>query len=95
MSTTHRSYGATPSVDPLGQRHPGATAGGDAERVEAGADEEVLQLRRLAEDEVAVRREALRAVDQLVDAGGLQCRHPAHRQFHRRREVVEVGCRAT
>src|SRR3546814_3234981 len=74
-------------MDPLGERLPGAAAGGDAEGVEAGADEEVRQLRRLAEDEVAVRREAFRAVDELLDAGGLQRRHSAERQLH---ELLEV-----
>ena len=44
--------------DPLGERLAGAAARGDAEGVEAAADEEALQLRRLAEDEVAVGREA-------------------------------------
>src|SRR3546814_14301691 len=78
-------------MDPLGERLPGAAAGGDAEGVEAGADEEVRQLRRLAEDEVAVRREAFRAVDELLDAGGLQRRHSAERQLHELLEVIEVG----
>src|SRR3546814_18395621 len=59
--------------------------------VEAGADEEVRQLRRLAEDEVAVRWEAFRAVDELLDAGGLQRRHSAERQLHELLEVIEVG----
>src|SRR3546814_11769087 len=68
-----------------------SAAGGDAEGVEAGADEEVRQLRRLAEDEVAVRREAFRAVDELLDAGGLQRRHSAERQLHELLEVIEVG----
>ena len=45
--------------DPLGERLAGAAAGRDAERVEAGADVEAAQLRRLAEDEVAIGREAL------------------------------------
>src|SRR3546814_6810834 len=57
----------------------------------AGADEEVRQLRRLAEDEVAGRREAFRAVDELLDAGGLQRRHSAERQLHELLEVIEVG----
>ena len=55
--------------DPLGERLAGAAAGRDAERVEAAADVEALELGRLAEDEVAIGREALRPVDQLLDAG--------------------------
>ena len=78
-------------MHPLGQRHSGTTAGGDAEGVEPGTDEEVLQLRCLAEDEVAVGSEALGTVQQLVDAGGLQRRNAAHREVHRRGEMIEVG----
>ena len=48
-------------------------------------------LRRLAEDEVAVRREALRAVDELLDPGLLQRRHAAERQLHDRLEMVPVA----
>src|SRR3546814_338074 len=87
----HEVVGRLAHMDPLGGRLPGAAAGGDAEGVEAGADEEVRQLRRLAEDEVAVRREAFRAVDELLDAGGLQRRHSAERQLHELLEVIEVG----
>ena len=72
MSTGHRSIGGSPAGYPLGQRPPGAAGAGDAEGVEAGTDVEVPQLRRLAEDEVAVRRERFRAIDQLLDAGGLR-----------------------
>src|SRR5258706_11020985 len=41
--------GSNAAVDPFSKCHAGATAGGDPERVEAGTDEEVLQLRCLAE----------------------------------------------
>ena len=67
---------------PLGQHPARAAARGDAEGVEAGADEEVPHLRRLAEDEVAVGREGLRPVDHLLDAGVLQRRDAADGQRH-------------
>ena len=76
--------------DPFGQRLAGAAAGRDPEGVEAGADEEADAFRRLAEDEIAVRGEALRPVDQLLDAGRLQRRHAAQRLFHHRLEMVPV-----
>ena len=57
---------------PLRQHPAGAAAGRDAEGVEAGADEHVRAFGRDAEDEIAVRREALRPVDHLLDAGGLR-----------------------
>ena len=63
---------------------------GDAEGVEAGADEEVPHLGRLAEDEVAVGREALGAVDELLDAGRLQRRDAAEGELHDRLEMVPV-----
>src|SRR6185437_362158 len=50
-------HGRLAGGDPLGQRAPGAAGAGDAEGVEAGAHVEVSHFRRLAEDEVAVRRE--------------------------------------
>ena len=58
--------------DPLGQCPPRPARRGDADRVEPGSDEEVGALRRLAEDELVVRREALRAVVELLETGALQ-----------------------
>ena len=76
--------------DPLGQRPPGAAGRGDADRVEAGADEEVPQLRGLAQDELVVRGEALRAVVEHLDPGLGQDRDPVDRAVHQDREVVPV-----
>ena len=76
--------------DPFGQRHAGAAAGGDAEGVEAGADEEVSHLGGLAEDEVAVGGEALGAVDELLDAGVLERGDAAEGELHDRLEMVPV-----
>ncbi len=77
--------------DPFGQRHARAATAGDAEGVEAGADEKARDLGRLAEDEVAVRGEALGAVDELLDAGGLERGDAAEGESHHRLEVVEVA----
>ena len=76
--------------DPFGQRPPGAAGRGDADRVEAGADEEVPQLRGLAQDELVVRGEALRAVVEHLDPGLSQHRDPVDRAVHEDREVVPV-----
>ena len=62
---------------PLRHRHPDAAAGEDALRVEAGGDEEVLHLRRLADDERVVRREALRAVHEVRDLARARAPAPA------------------
>ena len=75
---------------PLGQHPAGAAARGDAEGVEAGADEEVPAFRRQTQDEVTVRGEALRAVDHLLDPGGLQRRYPDYGLFDVLGEVVPV-----
>ncbi len=76
--------------DPLGERASGAARRGDAERIEAAADVEACELRRLAEDEVAVGRERLRAVDQLLDARPLERRYAQQSLLHQRLEVIPV-----
>src|SRR5712692_9732784 len=76
--------------DPVGQRLARAARRGDADRVETGGDEEVPQLRRLAEDELVVRGEALRPVVQLLHAGRGQDRDPLDRAFHQDGEVLPV-----
>ncbi len=79
-----------PGDDPLGERTSGPTGRGDADRVEAGADEEAAQRRRLAEQELVVGGERLRAVVELADPGVLQRRDPAYGLVHQHREVVPV-----
>ena len=69
---------------------PAPPARGDAKGVEPGPDEQVPLFRRLAQDEVAIRREAFRPVDQLLDPGGFQRRHPADGQVHELPEMIEV-----
>src|SRR6185503_10543588 len=55
----------TPKIDgrlsfdhPFGEVFSSAARTGDADRVESGSDEEVLEFRRFAKDEVVVRRKA-------------------------------------
>ena len=76
--------------DPLGQGPARAARRGDADRVEAGRDEEVVYLRRFAQEELVVRGEALRAVVELLDAGLGQGRDPADGAVHQDGEVVPV-----
>jgi hypothetical protein len=76
--------------DPLGQRLARTAGARDAERIEAAADEQAAQLRCLAENEIAIRGEGLRAVDQLLDARGLERRHADQRLLHQRLEMVPV-----
>ena len=78
-------------VHPRGQCHPRSPTGGNTKCIESGTHEEVLQLRRLTKNEVAVRGETLGAVDEFVDARILQRRDTSHGQFHDGGEVVKVG----
>ncbi len=83
--------GRSAVVHPFGQSLSGATTGGYPEGVETGANEKVLQLRRLAEDEVAVGSEALRPVDELAHPSVGEGRHAPDGEFHRWGEVVPVA----
>ena len=76
--------------DPFGQCPAGAAGAGDAHRVEAGADIEILQLRRLAKDEIIVRRKTFRAIVEFPDLGGFELRHADQRILHQRLELVPV-----
>jgi len=75
---------------PVGQHPARAAARGDAEGVEAGADIHVGAFRRLAQNEIAVRGKAFRAVDHLLDPGIGQRRHPGDRLHHMLLEMVEI-----
>src|SRR5882672_12031396 len=64
-----------PADDPLGEHLACAAAGCNAERIEARADKEARDARSRPQDEIAVGRETLGPVDELLDAGGLERRH--------------------
>src|SRR5262249_7113910 len=64
--------------DPVGEHLAGAARRLDADRVEAGGDEEVPQLRRLSEQVAVVRREALGPVEEELDAGRSEDRDAMH-----------------
>ena len=76
--------------DPLGERLAGAAARGDAHRIEAAADVQVVDAGRGSEDEVVVGREQLGAVVELLDLGLLECRHADHRIVEQDLEGVPV-----
>ena len=80
-----------PSVaDPIGDDLAGATARGDADRVEARRDEEVTDLGRLTDVVAVVRREALGPVEEELDAGIGEHRNATHRGLEDRLEVLGV-----
>src|SRR5262249_6329309 len=68
--------------DPVGHDPAHAAGAGDAVGAEAARDEEAADLWGLTEDELAVGRERLGAVDQPDDLGGPDCRDPVGRPFH-------------
>ncbi len=76
--------------DPLGEGLAGTARRGDAEGVEAGAHEEPSHLRRLAQDEVAVRGEGLGPVQQLTDPRLAEGGHPPPGELGEGLEVIEV-----
>src|SRR5581483_10311858 len=75
---------------PFGKCPARTTARRNTEGVEAGADIEVPELRGLAEDEIAVGRETLRPVDDLLDAGLGERRHTGQSLLHQRLEMLEI-----
>src|SRR5260221_2353405 len=82
--------GGRAADDPL-RGQPAGTAGiGDAGRVEPGGDEEAGELRRLGENEIAVRGEAFGSVEELADFGGLERRRAVQRGAHQRLELVPI-----
>ncbi len=76
--------------DPLRQRPARAAAAGDTHRVHAAAHVEARELRRFAEQESAVGREALGTVDEHLHLGVLQRRYAMHGVHHHRLEVFPV-----
>jgi hypothetical protein len=64
--------GVSDRIEQTRDELPGAARVRDAGRVEASRHKEAGQLRRLAEDEVAIRGEALRAVEQHFHLGRLK-----------------------
>ncbi len=76
--------------DPLGDKTPGAAGIGNARGVEARANEIAGNLRRFAEDEIAVTGEALGAVQQHPDLGGFEARRSVDRVGHQDFELIPV-----
>ena len=76
--------------DPLRKRAAGTPGGRDPDRVESGADEEVGDFGRFAEDELVVGGEALGAVVELLDAGHLERGDAQQRVVHQDLEVIPI-----
>ena len=76
--------------NPLGERAAGSAGAGDAHRIEAGPDEEILQFRRLAQDEIVVGREAFGSIIELAYLRLGKLRHADQRVFHQYLELVPV-----
>src|SRR5689334_22853672 len=76
--------------DPVCEREPGAPSRLDANRVEAGGDEGVLQVRRRAEHVTAINGEAFRSIEELADADLAETGDAPQRVIQDRREVLVV-----
>ena len=79
-----------PFENPLGNDLADPARGLDSDRVQAGRDEAVLALGRLADVVADVRREALRAAEELRDLGRLEGRHALPGTAKQRLEVLVV-----
>lgn len=90
MSTSISSTGGATIADPVGQRLADAARGEDADGVEARRAEEARHFGRLAEKVAVVGGEALRAVEEQLDAGALQHRHAARRLFQIGGDVIDI-----
>ncbi len=77
--------------DPVRQHPAHAATGEDADRVHAGGDEVVPQLRGLADDRQQVGGEALRPAEERADARLHRDRHAAHRPLDVRTHPIPVG----
>src|SRR5262249_47350313 len=76
--------------DPLRYRASNATAGQDANGVQAGRDEVVLDFRRFADDWQQIRCEALGAAEELTHACFERHGYARHRLLQVRRHPVPV-----
>ena len=76
--------------DPFGDQAPGAAGVGDTCRIEAGAHEVTVELRRFAEDEIAVQGEALRSVEQHLHLRGLEAGRAVYRVRHQDLELIPI-----
>ena len=83
----HRRFAG---LRPLCENPARAAGARNAEGIEAGTDIEILQLRRRAQNEISIRREAFRPVDHLLDAGIGQGRHAGQGLAHMLLEMIPV-----
>ena len=75
---------------PMRQRHARAAGRLNADGIEPSRDEEIGQVRRFAEHVAVIWREALRSVEERMDAGLAQQRHPRHRLFQLRGDMIPI-----
>src|SRR3989337_1958505 len=85
----HKSSDGSPATTPSASLLAGAAAGRDAIE-EPGRDIGVVQLRRLAHDEVGVGRIGDRAVDQLAHPDRIDDRRALRGQLGELLETVEI-----
>ena len=78
------------AVDDPVRHHPAGAAGRGDSRRESAAQVEIVELRREADDRLAVGGDRNRTVDQLPDADFVEHRDPRARRFGERREALEV-----
>ena len=80
-----------PVANPLGDHLADAARGLQADGIEAGRDEAILELGGFAEVVADIGRKTLGAAKELLNAGFFQCRNAAHRVDEHRLEMAEVA----
>ena len=78
------------SFHPFSKDHAGATSRLDAHRVKPGSNKEIHQFGCFTKNIPVIRRKALRAIEKGLDACVSKNRHPLHRAFKYRFEMIEI-----
>ena len=76
--------------DPFSDQPAGAACIRNAGRIETCTNEIAAELRRLAQNEIAVQREAFRTVQEQLDLGGLEARRAMNGVLHQHFELVPI-----
>ena len=77
-------------IHPVGQRHTGTARRLNADRIKAGCDKEIAQLRGFPQQIAIIRGEAFRPVEKSLNAGCLQHGQTRGCGFQDRHEMIEI-----
>ena len=90
MSTSPEVHRRVAVDDPIGEHLAGASCRLDPDRIEAGSDEQVADFRRLAEEITVIGSEALRPVEEKLDADLPENRDAANGGLEQRLDMFQI-----